>query len=440
MSYAPPTVGPAGLFIPSYNDILEDNLAEYLKIYGANQYVGNDSAVYQLISIFSLKISDCCEALQYVYNQSSPLTAVGAGLDRLVKLNGIARLAYTYSTAALLISGTLGTVIPNGVAQDINGNQWLLPQPSITIPSPWSNIVTYAANALVSYLGNWYSSIASGNTGNLPTNPTYWAIANPTGTCSTPGNITAEPGTIIIIASPVGGWASVTNPAPAIPGQPIETDSQLRARQAISVAVPSLTRLAATIADIKATPGVTRQNVLENPTGDVDIYGNPGHSITCVVEGGTPLAVATAIYANRGIGCYTNGKVDAATVPETVTVIVNDPDTDYPMPINFLTPSYIPIYVTMTIHLLTGGTSATVAQIAADIVAYLNSLEIGESVNYGELWGAALNARSNPDAPTFAIQSVFSGTVPSPAGTVDIPLLFYQVAQGILANITVTAV
>ena len=71
---------------------------------------------------------------------------------------------------------------------------------------------------------------------------------------------------------------------------------------------------------------------------------------------------------------------------------------------------------------------------------YLNSLEIGQSVIFSELYGAALNARSNPDMPTFSIQSLFSGLASSPSGTSDIAMLFYQVSQGIAVNIVVNSV
>jgi len=401
MSYNPPSIGPAGLTIPSYEDILDDNLNGFLSIFGANQYVGNDSAIYQFISIISLKTSDVCQGLQYVYNQFGAMTAVGAGQDRLYKLNGIARLPYTYSTATLTVVGTPGTVINNGAAQDTNGFTWLLPSPT-TIPGGGS--------------------------------------INVTATCTTPGNIAAEPGAISIIATPVGGWTSVTNASVATPGNAIETDSQFRARQSISTAVPSKTMLAGTRADIAAIAGVTRLNVLENFTGGVDAYGNPPHSLTCVVEGGTQAAIAEAIYNNRGIGCDTNGNVNGSPTAETVTVVVLDPITGYPTPISYMTPTYVPVYVTMNVHLLPGGTSATIAQIQADVVAYLNSLEIGESIIFSELYGAALNARSNPDMPTFSIYAVASALTPSPTGTTDIPLNFYQVAEGVTANVTINSV
>lgn len=401
-NYLPASVGAAGLSIPSYGEILADVLLGYQKIYGANQYVGNDSAIYQFISIICLKISDCNQGLQYQYNQAGALTAVGAGQDRLYKLNGIARLPYTYSAVLLTITGTPGTVIANGVAQDVNGKQWLLPQPSITIPGGGS--------------------------------------INVMATCTTPGNITAEPGTITTIATPIGGWTGVTNSAAAIPGNPIETDSQFRARQSISVALPSVTRLAGTIAGLLAVPGVTRINVLENPTSGVDAFGNPPHSITCVVDGtATQLAIATAIYANRGIGCDTNGYVNGAPVSGTVTVQVNDPATDYPNFINYLTPSYVPVYVSANIFPLTSAfTSATLAAIQQAIVAYLNSLQIGESCTLSALYAAAMSATPNISQPIFSVRSMTLGFTPSPSGMSDLNFQFFQVSSGVNANVVLT--
>jgi len=78
--------------------------------------------------------------------------------------------------------------------------------------------------------------------------------------------------------------------------------------------------------------------------------------------------------------------------------------------------------------------------IQTDIVTYLNSLQIGENVVLSELYGAALNARSNPDQPTFSIRALTSGIAPGPSGTADLVMLFNQVAQGATANIVVTPV
>jgi uncharacterized phage protein gp47/JayE len=72
-------------------------------------------------------INDAIEAVQLAYNARSPLTAVGADLDSIVKLNGIARKTASASTAALTLTGSPGAVITNGVAKDQNGYLWNLP-------------------------------------------------------------------------------------------------------------------------------------------------------------------------------------------------------------------------------------------------------------------------------------------------------------------------
>lgn len=389
-AYVAPFIGASGLTIPTYQEILADNIAQFLRIFGANQYVGEDSAIYQLLSILSLKQSDTLEALQYAYNQSSPTTAIGAGLDRIVKMNGIARAAYSYSTAILTVVGTAGTQINNGEAQDSNGNLWLLPE-TVTIP--------------------------------------VGGTIDVTGTCSTPGNITAEAGAISIIATPQAGWTSVTNAAAATPGNAIETDSQLRARQAISVSLPSHTMLDGVIAAIAAVPGVIRYNVVENDTNETDGNGNPPHSITAVAEGGTELDVATAIYNQKGIGCYTNG---------TTSVEVTDPNSGLITTINFDLPTFVPVYVSLSLQPLTGFTSAMAAAVQTAIVNYLNSLEIGEIVTLSALYAAAMSIVLSLVNPPFSIRALTLGINPAPVGTADIVMAFNQVSEGVAANVLVT--
>ena len=375
-AYLPPSIGPAGLVVNAYPSILNDNLSGFLNIYGQNQYVGPDAAIYQLLSIISLKQADQNMALQLAYNQASPQTAVGTGLDRSIKMNGLARDPYTYSMATVTVVGTAGTIIPNGFAQDQNGNLWALPSPT---------------------------TITGGS-------------INVTVTCTTPGNITAEPGTINIISTPQSGWTApsgtVTNAAAAVPGNGVEADSQLRARQSISVALPALTPITATIAAVLATLGVTRVapgyptpggpgTSIENPTGSADSWGNPAHSITMVVEGGVSAAVALSIYLKKTIGCFTNG---------TTSVTVADPVTGYDNTISFYRPSYVQPYVGVYIHGLTGFTSATITAVQAAIVTYLNSLAIGEGVIYSSVYGAALSVIGNPSQPTFSVKGMTLGT------------------------------
>ena len=373
-TYVPPSISPAGLTVSNYAAILNDNLNIFLNIYGTNQYVAPDSAIYQFLSAISLKQADTNLALSLAYNQSSPQTAVGAGLDRQVKMNGLARLPFTYSTALLTLTFTAAATVTNGFAQDQQGNLWALPT---TV------------------------SLASAGTISVQA------------TCTTPGAVVAESGTINIINTPQANWSLVTNAAAAITGQPVESDSALRARQSISVALVATTPIASTIAAILATPGVARVapgyptpggpgSSINNPTGGVDSWGNPAHSISLVVQCSDTVSVAQAIYNKKTLGCFTNG---------TTTVPVTDPVTGVVENISFYQPTALPIFLLV---MLTGygaaPTSTVLAAVQAALVNYLNALAIGETVSLGALYYEAMAINASLQAPAFGVQSILTGT------------------------------
>jgi uncharacterized phage protein gp47/JayE len=387
------------LSIPAYSDIQSALLSAYTSIYGSTVYLGNDSADYQWVSAVAIKLNDNMNLCQLAYNARSPQTAIGSDLDSIVKLNGLTRLASSSSTASILLSGVAGTVINNAVLQDTNGVLWNLP-----------------------------SGVTIGGGGSV------YATA----TCQQIGPVSAAPNTI---NNPVGGftsgWTSATNPTSAVVGTSVEADSALRARQAYSVALPSSTRLAGTSAEVKAVEGVTLTNILENQTSVTDSYGNEGHSLTCVVMGGTDTDVATAIFNNRGIGCNTQG----ATVPTMTIVPITDPNSGAVTNIGFVRPVAVPIYVSLSVHGLTAAfTTATQLSIRTAIVNYLNSLQIGEEVTQSAMYGAALSVMPNLALPIFSIRAMTIGTSPSPTGTTDITLLFFQVSSGTLADVVLTVV
>lgn len=399
MAYFPPVITAAGLSLPVLTDIQTALLESFQAIYGSTTYLGNDASDYQWITAVSLKLSDNMALCQLAYNSRSPLTAIGSGLDSISKLNGLTRLVSSFSTVSLRLSGLGGSVINNGVVSDTNGNLWTLP-----------------------------SGVTIGVGGTV----------NATAVCQTGGAISAAAGTI---TTPVGGftagWISVTNPSPASVGTPAESDSNFRARQSVSVALPSETRLAGTVAEVKQVAGVTLTNILENQTGATDAFGNLGHSLTVVAFGGTDLDVATAIYNNRGIGCNTQG----ATVPTMTLVPVTDPNSGNITVIGFVRPVFIPVYVSISVHGLNAGfTTQTQTQIVAAIVTYLNSLQIGEEVTQSALYGAALAVMPNLLQPLFSIRAVTLGTSPSPVGTTDLVLQFFEVSSGLTAHTILTVV
>lgn len=387
MGYFAPYVDSTGFHCPSYSDILEYLTTNFKVIYGQDCYLGNDAADYQWISIVAKKIYDVNLALQLDYNNRSVSNATGTALDGLVKNNGLIRKSASYSTCVVTLYGVYGTEIVNGVVQDLSGNYWDL-----------------TGTATIGIDGT----------------TTITAI------CRTIGSVTALPNSINSIVSNQAGWTSVTNLSSAILGLPVETDAQIRARQALSTSTASHTTIAATIAAIAAVENVTRYNIHENPNSAPDELTCPAHSITCVVEGGLDEDVAMAIYLNRGIGCNTNGTTDVAII---------DPDTGESFTVSFTRPTPVPIYVTVTIEKYTGYTDAITTSIEEAIAGeagYLNTLQIGQDLATSALSAAIMAVTPDLKTPLFSITSLLIGKTAEPDSSDNISIAYNEVTIGYL--------
>lgn len=258
--------------------------AKYQGIYGLDSYVDPDSMDGQFLAILAQAFYDTAALGNAVYNSFSPLTAVGYGLSRNVQINGLQKKEASFSTVGLTIIGVANTPISSGVAQDELGQLWNLPE-SALIPGGGSLTVT--------------------------------------ATAATIGAIFAEANTITQIFTPTNGWQTVNNSSSAIPGNPVESDSALRIRQAQSTALPSLTVLEGTKGAIANVPGVSQVEVYENDTNETDGNGIPANSVAAVIAGSfdyTAVAQAIQIKKTPGAGTYGNQ-----------TVLVND---SRGMPIN----------------------------------------------------------------------------------------------------------
>lgn len=391
MAYFTPYIDSAGFHIPTYADIRDQLIEEAKSIFGNDIYIEIDSADYQFISVCALKTYDALQAAQLAYNSRGPQTAIGSGLDGVVKLNGLVRLAAAYSTCQVTLYGTPGAVISNGSVRDGAGNLWDLPA-VVTIDETGSVEVSAV--------------------------------------CQTAGAISAALGTISVINTPTAGWVSVSNLVAAIAGRAVETDAELRARQALSVALPSQTLLEGTAAAIMSVENVTRSMVYENDTNRTSIEGFPGHSITCVVEGGTDEAVARQIFLHKGIGGYTNG---------TTEVLIYDSN-NAPNTIRFYRPTYVPMFVTVTLKKLTGWSPAMAATIQSAIASFIDGLRLGESLPVSSLYGVLLQAVSaDLKSPTCSIQGIFIGRSSSALFASDMEMAFYEAATCESANVTVEA-
>lgn len=380
------TIDAAGITAPTLAEIRAYLVEQYQSIYGSDVYLESDSQDGELIDLFATSIHDANAAMVATYNAFSPTTAQGNGLSLNVKINGIARHVASYSTADLLIGGTAGTVITNGIARDSAGILWALPS-EVVIPS----VGQVAATA----------------------------------TCQTVGDVAAAAGTITEIATPTRGWQTVTNPEAAIEGNPVESDADLRRRQARSTMIPSQTILEGIIGAVAAIPGVTRYDGIENDTGLTDANGIPAGAFSLVVEGGDIQTIAETIAAKKGAGTPTYGTTSASVVDAYGVTRT----------IKFMRPTNVPIAADIFVTARAGYTSNIGDQIRIAVAAWVNSLAIGEDVLLSKIFTPANLTGAN--AATFDISEIRISRDGALTSAASIPLSYFEAATCSADDITI---
>lgn len=390
MAYIEPYIDATGMYIPSYSDIRDDLIEQMKQIFGSDIYITEDTQDYQQISVLAKKIYDVNSLALLAYNNRTPNTAIGVGLDNLCSLVGISRKLAQYSKAQLTITGTPGTIIQNGVASD-GSYDWNLPD-EVTIPDSGQIIVEAQ--------------------------------------CSIPGNITVGAGAINIIETPVYGWTSVTNTS-AITGSYIgsneESDAELRGRFAIASSLPSSSIFEGMVSAVHDVDGVTRSIGYENDTGSASSEGFPAHSVTFVVEGGSNTDIAEAIYFKKTPGCYTNG-----TTAVQLTSLTGNVTT-----IRFYRPTYKNVYVKVSITALAGYTNDYVGKIKEALTNYINNLQISDDLYISVLMSVAIGQMDSISNPEFAVTAVQISTNGSTWSNSDLSMNFNEVAKTIISNIQV---
>lgn len=373
----------AGYHYPDYPTVLAWLTGKYESVVGTDVVLDPSTQDGQWIAIQAQAFYDVGVAGASVYNSFSPVTAQGAGLARVVKINGIFKQPATASTVDLVIVGVAGTTLTNSIAVDSFQNQWALPSPT-TIPN--SGTITVTA------------------------------------TCTVQGAISAAANTITGIFTPTAGWQTVNNPAAATIGQPVQSDAQLRAEQKTATSLPAQTVFDATIAAVEAIPGVTSVRGYENATGTTDGNGLPPHSISIVSSGGDSTAIATAIQIKKTPGTQTYG---TTSIPLTDSKGV-------PIIIHFYEATPATINVQVTITPLVGYTSdfATLIQNAMALAVTSPMVGatgiIGGTIQINQLYGPAY-LPGTAAAGTYTISSIEISKNSDPVSTSDLTLDFNEI-------------
>ena len=269
----------AGLQIDSKSTIIAALIASMQSIYGSDINVASNSPDGQLINIFAQADEDFLELLLDAYNACAVPTSYGARLDQLVALNGLARQQGTFTQANVLVTVTQALTLPG------------LDQTALT---PF----TVSDNA-----GNQFELVTSyvfGGSGSATL--VFQAV--------TIGQIQTTANTITNIITSTLGVSTVNNPSTSsdVVGVNEETDSQLKTRHSQSFQLASTGPSDSMESQLKNIADVVDAIVVENNTGS-PVNTVPAYSVWPIVNGGTAVEIAAAIYAKKSPGCGLKGSV-----------------------------------------------------------------------------------------------------------------------------------
>lgn len=269
----PNLINANGLQTKTRQEIIDDLVAGYQSIYGANINVDSDSPDGQLINIYAQVILDNLELIRQVYNSFDPDQAIGVVQDQRYSLNGIQRQGGTFSQTEVDIT-TTGPLTLYGKNQSVEA--------IYTVEDDEGNQFELLETEVISSAGT-YSLL-------------FQAVE--------PGQVLTTPDTITSAVTIVLGVSAINNPDPqTLIGIDEETDFRFRIRRQQSVSLASQGYRESLIAELRNITGITSAFVYENNSPATDSDGVPSHSIWVIVAGIYDNEdVASAIYQKRNAG------------------------------------------------------------------------------------------------------------------------------------------
>lgn len=268
----------SGLVIKRQADIKAELQAAYKSVFGPAINLDDRSPLGQIIGVHSEREADIWELMELVYNSRYPDTAAGTALDNVATITNVVRLAATYSSGVVTITGAPGTVVPDTFQVSVVGNATAIFQVTAggTIPGGGSlSLNVQAVNV---------------------------------------GQVLAPLGTLTVIVTPVSGITAATNAADITAGREVETDEALRLRRLQALNRPGTATVNGLLNQILEVTDVVQAAIIENDTDSTDGDGRPPHSVECVVSGGADSDIAAAIFDAKAAGIQTHGDTT-----ETVT-------------------------------------------------------------------------------------------------------------------------
>lgn len=394
----------SGLDVPDEADILAGRLTDLANALGASMSKDLTTPQGQIAISDTAIIAEKNNQLLAIVNQINPDISSGRFQDAIGRIYFIDRISATGTTVTATCTGLVGKTIPAGsLAQDSSG-----------------------------YI---YESVDSGQIG--ADGSVLILFKN-----RTTGPIPCPSGALNQIYQSVDGWSGISNTAPGVLGNDVESRSNFEVRRRQSVARNSRNQDASVLSAVLATSGVLDAYVWSNRTAATVNKGTTNypvlaHSIFISVYGGADADVAEAIFSTYNPGANLNGTTHY-TVYDNVNYLPPYPSYD----MQWLKASPTRVYFKVQIDSSLNPPSDITTQVTNMIISVFNGeydgigkARIGSTINAGKYYAPIISI--NPDTVgVLLLQVSLNGTTYNPSVTMGID----QVPTIQASDITVTLV
>lgn len=325
-------------FTPKSLAEIQNSIKSKLEVLSPGFDFSPESPDGQLIEIMSLELSQAWNELGFIHTSYDPNRASGAALRNLGLITGIPYGSATRSQAMVNLTGTAGTLVPQGsIVEDASGNKF--------------------ATSFNAYIPSAVQVVAI----------TSGAIAVPIGTITTVG-------------TSITGWTGVTQTLEGTMGSTAQTEQAFRVLRNRTV-LRNYSGVTDTIQARLVELGLEQVSVVENdaPSGVLP-DGTPANQIhvTIATEGTvTDEDVARVILQTKPAGITTYG---------TTTVAIDDQQGNS-HDIKFTKATAVPIFMNIEVTWLSDEFAGAEEAAKAALTNYVNNLQVGEDVIFSRLYG-----------------------------------------------------
>jgi uncharacterized phage protein gp47/JayE len=307
-------------YVSDINDI-------FISVFGDSFNTDPETRQGQLIGFLAQALETSDNSIIDMFNATVIYTAAGSQIDYLASNLDIFRKSAINTEVNVILTGVNGTIIPVGtLAEDTSGNKFTLKE-EVTISSGTANGIMVAQDE---------------------------------------GEITVLAGTLTKIIDVIAGWETINNTTDGITGTPIETDTQFRNRYLDSVKANSISQIGSIKANLLEIEDVQDAIVIQNDEDDPVVIDNVsinGHTIACVLFGGSDQDIINAIGIKKPVGVPTQGDISG---------FYTDSSYYTNLAINFYRASQVDIEIELNITTNSNFPSDGINQIKQNIVDYFN--------------------------------------------------------------------